>query len=433
MTKSRRRKSFKKHVEQQKVQIKHQLDMLDRAEKIVHKMKSEPTTKAEQLGGAAHSIARNPSLGKDLKAHARGVSIPFRTQDFLPGAGPEHGEFLGIDRMEHKDPTRRAELQEELGTAEARLRKIEREGRAIHELLEWVKLEDDSIQRPDHSIYHNFLQEVNSLIVMTDDLTGLAGWEPDAKISGFDDYQVFLVQHDWAAAFKNATDFAEGLDFHAPYDRCVFEFKLGNMRWLAFYMNNQTLSVIARTSVGWIAPLFMYTKTDVGWVWAVADPATKTHTARPDDGKLSPWRFLFDRILLQIKAVCVALEAKVADTDREDAPAHVNRQRVKRGGAPLDAYHVVRLGYKHTRVRTEPQDDWEAVRRRLHFRRGHWRHYDADELLSDGKPCAHRYVSDPDQLGHCPCTICGVAYRRWIEWMLVGDPDLGFIDKEYRL
>jgi hypothetical protein len=40
-------------------------------------------------------------------------------------------------------------------------------------------------------------------------------------------------------------------------------------------------------------------------------------------------------------------------------------------------------------------------KKRLHFRRGHWRHYE--------------------------------THKTWIKWMLVGDPDLGFIEKQYRL
>lgn len=37
----------------------------------------------------------------------------------------------------------------------------------------------------------------------------------------------------------------------------------------------------------------------------------------------------------------------------------------------------------------------------MHFVRGHWRHYEVS--------------------------------KTWIRWHLRGDPDLGFIDKEYRL
>jgi hypothetical protein len=38
---------------------------------------------------------------------------------------------------------------------------------------------------------------------------------------------------------------------------------------------------------------------------------------------------------------------------------------------------------------------------RLHFRRGHHRHYE--------------------------------NYKLWIKWQLVGNPDIGFIDKDYKL
>ena len=38
---------------------------------------------------------------------------------------------------------------------------------------------------------------------------------------------------------------------------------------------------------------------------------------------------------------------------------------------------------------------------RLHFRRGHWRHYE--------------------------------DHKTWIRWQMVGNPDLGFVEKQYRL
>lgn len=41
------------------------------------------------------------------------------------------------------------------------------------------------------------------------------------------------------------------------------------------------------------------------------------------------------------------------------------------------------------------------TRKRLHFRRSHWRHY--------------------------------VSHKTKIPWTLVGDPNLGFVEKEYRL
>lgn len=53
------------------------------------------------------------------------------------------------------------------------------------------------------------------------------------------------------------------------------------------------------------------------------------------------------------------------------------------------------------RSRAEFDPDREVRHVRMHFRRGHWRHYQ--------------------------------EHRTWIKWMLVGDPDLGIIEKHYRL
>lgn len=79
----------------------------------------------------------------------------------------------------------------------------------------------------------------------------------------------------------------------------------------------------------------------------------------------------------------------------------INHQRERRGRLPLADYHVVMLAHRR-RLEPLPRDPGaEVTRKRLHFRRGHWRHY--------------------------------ANHKTWIKWMLVGDPDLGFVDKEYRL
>lgn len=54
------------------------------------------------------------------------------------------------------------------------------------------------------------------------------------------------------------------------------------------------------------------------------------------------------------------------------------------------------MGAPCTRETTRSSASWL-----LHFRRGHWRHYG--------------------------------EYKTWIKWMLVGDPELGFVDKMYKL
>lgn len=66
---------------------------------------------------------------------------------------------------------------------------------------------------------------------------------------------------------------------------------------------------------------------------------------------------------------------------------------------PLYEYRVVRLNRK-PRTQSLPATALHAPKR-LHFRRGHWRHYE--------------------------------GFKTWVRWCLVGNPDLGFIDKEYRI
>jgi hypothetical protein len=93
----------------------------------------------------------------------------------------------------------------------------------------------------------------------------------------------------------------------------------------------------------------------------------------------------------------------------------LNKHRAKAGKTPVRSYNVVRLHRKHT-VRSECTTP-TGRRVRCHYRRGHWRHY---ELPSSGA----EQVVDKDGI---------LRSRTWINWMLVGDIDLGFVDKEYRL
>lgn len=107
-------------------------------------------------------------------------------------------------------------------------------------------------------------------------------------------------------------------------------------------------------------------------------------------------------IVAAIRAICVALEAEVAATEVVRTPHKLNHARERRGRQPIFSYHTVNLA-RRSRVERLPADaDHEpAWRVRLHFRRGHWRHFE--------------------------------NHKTWIKWMLVGDPDLGFVDKHYKL
>jgi hypothetical protein len=105
--------------------------------------------------------------------------------------------------------------------------------------------------------------------------------------------------------------------------------------------------------------------------------------------------FLWD----QVKAICVALDAEVATSTVVRAPHKLNEKRIRDGKAPIVDYRVVDLSRRH-RI-ANPSGLHEGGKKRLHFRRGHWRHYETT--------------------------------KTWVRWCLVGNPDLGFIQKHYSL
>ena len=102
-----------------------------------------------------------------------------------------------------------------------------------------------------------------------------------------------------------------------------------------------------------------------------------------------------------IKALCVALDAEVAVRNVVRASEKVNRRREQEGREPFYSYHVVSLNRRYRIGNRSPGGGLVQGKKRLHFRRGHWRHY--------------------------------AEFKTWVRWTLVGNPELGFIDKEYRL
>jgi len=193
----------------------------------------------------------------------------------------------------------------------------------------------------------------------------------------WDEVTPFVVEHDWAAAFKNATDYNEG-SFNLPYERCAFEFRI----------SGRSVTVLAGQEDDEHEPTYtFYIAFQDFWIGGGPD--------EKDDHPPA-----FDFAISQIKAICVALDAEVATRNVVRASEGVNKKRVAEGREPFYSYHVVSLA-RRIRVANPYGGSGAQTRRRLHFRRGHWRHYE--------------------------------KFKTWVRWCLVGDPDLGFVDKEYRL
>jgi hypothetical protein len=206
----------------------------------------------------------------------------------------------------------------------------------------------------------------------------------DPLNDGMKDAKVFVVRHDWAAAFGADSDFFNPAHpFKLPYPKCAFEFRI----------DSHTVIMILDENVGGNHPVgcvLMFEGIDGIWF-----------SFGPDDPGAVDIAAACER---QVRAICVALEAHVAEHEVVRAPAKLNAKRAKEGRTPLYDYHVVDLSRRiKARSRAEARPDAQPTGRhvRMHWRRGHWRHYE--------------------------------THTTWIEWMLVGDPDLGFIDKEYRL
>jgi len=209
-----------------------------------------------------------------------------------------------------------------------------------------------------------------------------------------DRLNTFVIQHDWAAAFKGATDFSEG-EFKAPYDECAFEFRVSGKRVIAYYGeydldDNRPKILVPNIELfddRWVAPPVLYSNYGDGWI-------TEGSTRH------DPLEQLKVLMAEQIRAICISLEAGAATTDLVRAPERLNKLRDKRGRAKLSDYFVVRLNHRERHASPRGGNEPHGSKR-LHFRRGHWRHYE--------------------------------DHNTWIKWTLVGNPDLGFVDKEYRL
>lgn len=204
---------------------------------------------------------------------------------------------------------------------------------------------------------------------------------PGEKLASWN--HVFVVKHDWAQAFQHS----EGLDgeFHLPYDLCVFEFRVNGKSVTALCWDHE---------IGLVK-----TGKRLGFSLVVESNGMWFDYGRDDCNTEDP---LFKLVWDNIRAISVALEAEVAVHDVVRAPVALNKKRAGTGKIPLRDHYIIDLARRHRIANPAPSNNDEPKsRKRLHFRRGHWRHYEAS--------------------------------KTWIKWTLVGNPDLGFIQKGYSL
>lgn len=268
-----------------------------------------------------------------------------------------------------------------LRTEEERLRRI---SDAVGDLAIWSAESGLKIERPEGPSFRKLRKAVaegRAVYMGKNPMAGVASVDFEKEV--FRHAEVLVIEHDWAAAFKGAN--TEDASIRLPFDVCAFEFKFAGRPVIAFAVQAETEIVFCPAVL-------------CGDVWTIGDFVVPLNYD-PFDDRLSCMIELVDALADQIKAACIALDAEVAQTDTVREPhsgsaGHGTTQ-------PLKPHHIVSLARRRAGMPALGLSDGSGKRKRLHFRRGHWRHFE--------------------------------DHKTWIKWMLVGDPDLGFVEKEYRL
>lgn len=254
---------------------------------------------------------------------------------------------------------------------------IQKEIDVLSAYHDWALKEPVVLQKNDCSRLHKLASDAEAGKVVLSDPAGKPKLGSVFCSDVFPKFKAFVIQNDWAAAFANATDYADGA-FKLPYENCAFEFRI----------NEHVVIILAMQQESDIEYM-CFVECEGLWATSLGYNSHREH-----------WLGFAKLAVETIRAACIALDAEVATHSVVRAPAKLNAKRVESGKLPLFDYRVISLA---RRDRVEPLTFEHGTHKspRLHFRRGHWRHYE--------------------------------NFKTWIKWTRVGNPDLGFIDKHYTL
>lgn len=241
------------------------------------------------------------------------------------------------------------------------------------QIIDWMGTEAP-LKAAAESVFH----EVFERPVFRQPKIGGDGYEAAAPLS--QDHEVFLVQHDWAALMAPA-DIGRAA-FRLPADRCCFEFNFSGRRVIGLFSGMEGESTDMTVLVG----------VDEGWF-----QFPPTMTMAPGDFGAH----LVGRLVDQVQAICVGLDVEITQIEAVRADHDLNEERAQRGRGPVFDHHILSLVPRRRYAPRPLEDDRVKIARRWHSRRGHWRRF--------------------------------ATFKTWVRWHLVGNPDLGFADKDYRL
>lgn len=252
-------------------------------------------------------------------------------------------------------------------------------------------------ERPQGTSLHHFLDDLKQHEHVKDNLTT---WEFFKN-----EFQSFVIEHNWSKAFEGVRDF-DGGEIKLPFQFTCFEFRINGVRILVFL--GEGPDCVEGIIASGINKRWYINPNKI-----VFDGTRLYHAAGEayDEGVLE----YLKQIGAQIRAVCIMLDAKVAIGERRSLGGEaLQKKRAREGKAPLRDYHVVSLA---KRLRGEAErNDPTGIHKRLHWRRGHWRHFKT--------PGGEVQYYDAEGI---------TVSKTWINWQLVGDETLGFVDKHYRL
>ncbi len=250
------------------------------------------------------------------------------------------------------------------------------------------------LQKQDGTKYHDLIEALQKgdrlyRFGMKEPL----GPPPEGKEFGVD-APLFHIEHDWASLFAKSSE-APGM-VQLPFPYTAFEMVISRVRVcsIAYQLEDTKIGL---TLFAEISPKKWMTIAI--WEYSENGPWEEVSASSSEVA----WKGnLIELVGKQIIATSIMLESEVAESEIVRAPHKLNKARQRRGERPLKDYHVVKLAKRH---RTSPlNQEYGGDKRRsprLHFRRGHWVHY--------------------------------ANHKTWRKWCLVGDVELGWVDKMYEL
>lgn len=234
----------------------------------------------------------------------------------------------------------------------------------------------------------------------------LPAMRPSEAIS-WSNAQVFCVGYDAAKLLRERfRDEDIGDECVLPFNRCVFEFHVGGFPLLALRVvdgQQNLLCLLWQSPTGWLTADFAFS--DGQWRMAVIDEETRRRFAADPLTEVAPRQAAFQFTMEQIFAVCIFLELGLFEMETIATAPRVNRERTARGKETFFDFHVLVVGKRVPSATANRPAGASYQGVRLHIRRGHHHHFHTRNGL----------------------------VKRWIKPVWVGNPELGFVDKHYRL